>query len=607
MIRFFRLSAPFWRGATAVRAWILTIAIMLFGLLQVVLAVRLNLWSADMFNALERRSGEGSATQLVIFAGIVTATMVVNATHLHVKRGLQLSWRRWLTERLTGEWMHDGNQFRLDAAGGVATNPDGRIAEDIRISTEAAVDVAHSLFYCSLLLVSFVGILWGLSGEVAIGIGGTEFSVPGHMVWLTFLYAGGGSLMAMYIGRRLISAADHRQTMEANLRYALMRGRDNAESIALARGEANERLTYATMFAMVARAWQYQTDGLRRLIMFSSAYSTLAGFFPILVSSPRFLSGAITLGGLMQIAQAFQQATAALSWPVDNFPRLAELRASAERVTALHESLRGLSGGPTQSIRQISYRPTTGAALVAKALVLEEPDGATISTPFDLEIMSGERVLLSGDTRTITVLSKVIAGVWRWGDGKIDLPAEQIYVAAEHPYMPGGTLRQTVSYDATGARDMDHDAAASLADAGLDRLVPRLDEVDDWALVLRADELQRLGFARLLYQRPQWILLDRAASTLDEIAEQEIMNRLVERLPEATILAADPRPRSDNLFHRSLVIERVGGKTVASETSSPIVFASASSTNPAPVPSDPRGGLVRLLDWVRAGYGGNPS
>ena len=599
MIPFFRLSAPFWGGATAIRAWGLTLAIMLFGLLQVVLAVRLNLWSADMFDALERRSGEGSATQLAIFAAIVAATMVVNASHLHVKRGLQLSWRRWLTERLTGEWMHDGNQFRLDVAAGTVTNPDGRIAEDIRIATEAAVDVAHSLFYCSLLLISFVGILWGLSGEVTIDIADIAIVIPGHMVWLTFLYAGGGSVMAMYIGRRLISAADHRQTMEANLRYALMRGRDNAESVALAHGEANERRTYARMFAMVAEAWQIQTDGLRRLILFSSAYGTLAGFFPILVSSPRFLSGAITLGGLMQIAQAFQQATAALSWPVDNFPRLAELRASVERVMALHLALTDLSDRPVDAARQIEYVPSTGAALIARGLVIEEPDGMPISTPFDLEIVSGERVLLSGDTRTITVLCKVISGVWRWGSGTIDLPDKPIYVAAEHPYMPSGTLRQAITYHASDTAAVDRDPGESLADAGLDRLLPRLDESDDWALSLRADEIQRLGFARLLYHRPGWILLDRAASTLDEIAEQEIMNRLVERIPGATILAADPRPRNDDLFNRSLVIERVNGLTVSSESSSPIVTTSATPSPKA------QSGIERLLHWVRAGYGGD--
>lgn len=596
---FLRLTLPYWQNGIGSRAWLFTLAVLLFGILQVWLAIRLNLWSADLFDALERRSGEGFLTQLAVFAAIVLATMAVNTVHLHVKRALQLDWREWLTQRLIGEWMNDGGQYRLAVTASSLSNPDGRIAEDIRIITEAGVDLAHSLFYCILLLVSFVGILWGLSGTVAFPLGAEIYAVPGHLVWLAFLYAGAGSLMATYIGRQLISAADWRQTVEADLRYALMRGRENAETIALARSEADERSALGSLMEKVASSWRNQTFGLHRLILFSSAYSTLAGFFPILVSTPRFLAGDLSLGGLMQIAQAFQQATAALSWPVDNFPRLAELRASVDRVLALHDALGAIRKLPPQPGHRIQVAPAAEGVLAARQLALFEPDGRQISTPIDLEIRPGERVLLSGDTRTITVLCKAIAGIWPWGEGRLELPSGPIFVSTVLPYLPIGSLRLAVTYPLANGSAKASDVGQCLVDAGLERLIPRIDEIADWSQILSTDERQRLGFARLLFHRPDWILLDRAASTLDEAAEQEIMHRVVARLPSATILAADPRPRDGNTYTRRLTIDRSTEGTVSIHAMQPSSGMKGEDAALRP------GRLSRLLQWLRAGYGGD--
>ncbi|MFN4277671.1 MAG: ABC transporter ATP-binding protein/permease [Ferrovibrio sp.] len=595
---FLHLARPYWGGPERWTAWFLLIAIVVLAVAQVLLAIRLNLWNADLFDALERRSMEGFMHQVLVFVLIVLGTMAVNAVHLHFKRKLQLGWREWLTDRLINEWMRDGRQFRLGMVPGSHSNPDGRIAEDIRIATEAAVDLFHSLTYCILLLISFIGILWVLSGNLPLHVGSMEFSLPGHMVWLAFLYSGVGSALAMFIGRTLVSAADRRQTVEADLRYALGRSRENAEAIAVARGEADERGFLLRLFSPVAEAWHNQTGGLRRLILFSSAYSTVAAVFPILVSTPRYLLGEISLGGLMQTAQAFQQATAALSWPIDNFPRLAELRASAERVLELHNAvteaeLQGKAGAAAQRITVVT---TDKPGLSFHDVTLAEPDQRILAAGLSLEIQKGERLLLTGDQHAAAILCKAVAGVWPWGRGRIEVPAEPLALLPQRPYMPPGSLRHALLYPEAPARADDATLADILRRVGLEFLVPQLDAETEWSQTLSPGDLQRIGFARLLLHRPAWILIDQATDGVDEQSELALMHVLAELLPEATILAVGHHAGQNGFFTRHLQLQRSDAGMIQLQEE-PAAIA------PQPPQKSRLSRIGRLIDLVRAGLG----
>lgn len=595
---FMHLARPYWCGPERWTAWFLLIAIVALAVAQVLLAIRLNLWNADLFDALERRSMEGFMHQVLVFVLIVLGTMAVNAVHLHFKRRLQLGWREWLTDRLVNEWMQDGRQFRLSMAPGSHSNPDGRIAEDIRIATEAAVDLFHSLIYCILLLISFIGILWVLSGDLLLQVAGVEFSLPGHMVWLAFLYSGVGSALAMFIGRALVSAADRRQTVEADLRYALGRSRENAEAIAIAHGEADERGLLLRLFSPVAEAWHNQTGGLRRLILFSSAYSTVAAVFPILVSTPRYLLGDISLGGLMQTAQAFQQATAALSWPIDNFPRLAELRASAERVLELHNAVseaeaQDESGSATQRIVVVTGDKP---CLCFHDVTLAEPDQRILAAGLSLNIQKGERVLLTGDQHAAAILCKVVAGVWPWGRGRIEVPAEPLALLPQRPYMPPGSLRHALLYPKAPAQADDATLADMLRRVGLEYLSPQLDAEMEWSQTLAPGDLQRIGFARLLLHRPAWILIDQATDGMDEQSELALMHVLAELLPEATILAVGHHAGQNGFFTRHLQLQR-------SEAGMVLLQEEPTTVTPQAPQKSSLSRIGRLIDLVRAGFG----
>jgi putative ATP-binding cassette transporter len=587
---FARLTAPYWSARGQWRPRILTGLLVLLVFCQIALVLRLNVWSADLFDALERRSTDNAMTQIGVFGLIVLGTMVTNMGHLIVRRHLQLDWRRWLTARVVGYWMQDARHYQAGMVPGDHANPDGRIAEDIRVMSEAAVDLASTLVYCGLLLVTFVGILWSLSGWIRVA----GIDLPGHLVLLAFLYAGVGAVVAFVLGRPLVAATNVRQTREANFRYSLVRARESAETIALARAEAAERGRLGIGFETIAEAWQTQTVGLARLVAFSSGYVTLAAVFPILVGTPRFLEGALTLGRLMQSAQAFQQVTAALSWPVDNLPRIAEWRASVERVLALEEAVQvvELEAARTGDTA-INLDRAPGAWLGMTALSVAAPDGTAMLTELTLRVEPGEHVLIDGDPEAAAALFRVLAGIWPWGYGRVDLPADAAMVAVgRRLYLPEGRLRDALALPGQGEGVADTAIVAALEAVGLPGMAARLDDAEDWAAVLSGAELQRLAFARLLLLQPEWIVLGDTTDALDPAAADAMLGLVFAQLPRAAVLVIGKHPGSPESFNRRLTLQRsADGEVLLNE-----VYARRQAAR------TPRRRSLKVLDWLRQGY-----
>jgi putative ATP-binding cassette transporter len=558
-VRIFAATAGgYWRDPkTRVQAWILVGGLVALGLIQIGIAIWTNLWHKDFFNAIERRDIPGTIRQIAIFAVIVVAGVAAIRTHLQVKRRLQVRWRQWLSHHSLDRWLDQGRHYQIQFLPGPHDNPDGRIAEDVRISTEYAVEFAHSIFYCSLLLVTFLGILWNLSGDLTIDLAGTDVVIGGYMVWAALLYSGLGSLLTFLSGRPLVRATDSRQSREADFRFGLVRVRENAEGIAFLRGEADERRRLYAGFAGIIGAWNLQTTGQGRLIMLTSAYGTLAAIFPIIVAAPRYFTGAITLGGLMQTAQAFVQVQSALSWLVDNFPRFAEWRASVERVVQLMDALDELeeSAAAADDVT-IEVAPGPETVLRFKGVDIAQPDGNVLVSGATAEIRLGERVLVKGESGTgKSTLLRAVAGLWPWGTGAIELPAEgKLMFMPQRPYLPIGTLRAALLYPDTPDSRPDDDLAAALRAVGLDDLPGRLDEEEQWDRQLSGGEQQRVAFARLLLHRPDWIFLDEATSALDEENQGRMMTVLAENLADSTVISVGHRPGLEHFHQRELVL-----------------------------------------------------
>ncbi len=465
--------------------------------------------------------------------------MAVTTTHLMVKRKLQIGWRGWLTEQVTGQWMHKGRHYQVTHIQTAEhDNPDGRIAEDIAIATENAISLAHSLFYSLLMLISFTEILWTLSGTVTLNLGIAKIPLVGHLVWIAIVYAIGASTLGWWIGQPLTLATNEKQSAEANYRFGLVKLRENSQAIALIHGEENERKRLAGLFSDIVSTFNQQTLAWKHIMLFTSGYSVLSMAFPILLSSPRYILGSITLGALMQSAQAFQQMASALSWPVDNMAAVAQWRASVERVLSLVKAL--------DDLEQQIKRPDPQRIVVEKGefsvlsfqhLCIRKLNDDVIVSDIDTDIQLGERVLIQGDVTSGAKLFKAIAGLWPWGSGRISLPdGDPMFLMPPLPYLPDGTLRDAICYPSTPGSFDQTVLEQLIKRIELTDLLELLDQVDDWESVLSREQLQRLGLVRLLLNRPKWVLLQEAFDSLDIESEANMIRMIFEELPHASVL-----------------------------------------------------------------------
>ena len=476
---FAALAAGYWTApGHRVIAWTLTAGMVVFGAINVGVALWLNIWNRDFFNALEKRDTTMLVEQLYMLAAIVVSAGVAVAIHLHIRRRLQINWRGWLTQVTTRRWLHAGRQYQLGLLADECDNPDGRIAEDIRVSTELAVEFAQTILQCILQLITFLSVLWVLSGTLPIKVGTFEFSLPGYMVWAAVLYALFGSILTYALGGGLIAAGNVRQGREADVRSVLIRARENAEGIALMRGEPDERMRLHAAMGDLRQAWHVQTRGQGSLALLTSALAYLAPIVPLIVALPRYLGGELQLGGLMQTAQAFSNVQWALSWLIDNFPRFADWRASVDRVVQLHTALHDLEDTiETPDGEHIEV--TTGGAdrLVLREVGLSRPDGEALVAEAEVEIQPGERVLIRGQSGSgKSTIMRAIAGVWPWGRGSVELPKGHIAFMPQKPYFPLGTLRQAMLYPQKPDDADDDELREALHKVGLDHLRGRLDE-----------------------------------------------------------------------------------------------------------------------------------
>lgn len=559
-------TAPGYRAV----AWSLTGGLVVLGAANVGIALWLNIWNRDFFNALDKRDVGQLMELLWILAAIVGSAGVAVAIQLHIKRRLQINWRSWLSHVTVQRWLHSGRQYQLGMLADEVDNPDGRIAEDIRVSTEFAVEFAQSILQCVLQLFTFLSVLWILSGAMPIKLFGYEFNLPGYMVWAAVAYALIGSLFTYFLGRGLIHAGNVRQSREADFRSGLTRAREHAEGIALMRGEDDERERLRSSLFDLRSAWNVQTRGQGNLSLLTSSLAYLAPIVPLIVALPRYLGGEIALGGLMQTAQAFSSVQWALSWLIDNFPKFAEWRASTDRVVHLHMALTDLeeSHEMADEERIVVHPAAESDRLLMRELGVARPSGEMLVAEAEVEIQRAERVLIRGKSGSgKSTIMRAVAGVWPWGRGAIHLPTGSITFMPQKPYFPLGTLREAMHYPVAPDGITDDVLKDVLHKVGLDHLRDRLDETERWDHILSGGEQQRVAFARVLVHKPDWIFMDEATSALDEAGQENVMKLLIEELPETSVVSIGHRPGLEVFHTRELTLEPgADGTRLRSET-----------------------------------------
>ncbi len=557
------LTRPYWFSEDRWAAWGLLLAVVTLNLGIVFINVLLNKWNNTFYNSLQDKDYTVFVQQLFRFTWLAGSFIVVAVYQLYLNQMLQIRWRRWLTERYLGEWLRDTAYYRMQLTGGETDNPDQRIAEDLRLFVTGTLGLAIGGMRAVVTLVSFIAILWGLSGAVTLPVGGFLVTIPGYMVWAALLYAIVGTWLTDRIGRPLVRMNFDRQRYEADFRFGLVRFRENTEGVALYHGEPDELRNFRTRFGSVVRNWWDIMRQQKRLTWFTAGYGQAAIIFPFVVAAPRYFRGEIPLGGLVQTASAFGQVQDSLSFIVSSYTDIAEWRSVVQRLVGFEEALdrvRAQAAARAGIRREAGDAPTLAVENVDLAL----PGGTALISGVNLALARGESALLSGPSGAgKSTLIRAIAGIWPFGRGEIRVPRGPVLFLPQKPYLPIGTLREVISYPTPAGGLDDQVLREALEAVGLPELAGRLDEAGHWALQLSPGEQQRIAFARALVQKPDWLFLDEATSAVDEAAETRLYQLVRARLRGTAVLSVGHRS-SLRAFHGRQLVVKPGGSAPAS-------------------------------------------
>jgi vitamin B12/bleomycin/antimicrobial peptide transport system ATP-binding/permease protein len=556
-----RIAAPYfnsedkWAGRGLLAA-VITIELALVGN-----DVLVNLWRARFYNALQDKNWDNFTRELLVFCVLGTISVVLGVYQLYLNQWLQIRWRSWMTKKYLAEWMHDANHYRMQLQGDAADNPDQRMSDDVKLFVAQTLALGVGLLSSIVSLTSFVVILWGLSAAAPLVLNGIDFTIPGYLVLAALIYAIFGTALTQWIGSPLVTLDFNQQRLEADFRFNLVRVRENSEQIALMKGEPAERQRLSERFSRVIANWYGIMSRTKRLTALTQSYGQAALIIPFALVSPAYFANKIPLGALTQTAEAFGKVQDALSFFVNAYRTMAEWRAVIARLDGFESGIANAASLPTEP-GSIGLAQTTSNEISLQQLLVNLPNGKPLVSADAFSLRPGERTLLTGPSGSgKSTLFRAVAGIWPFGEGAIIVPANaSLMMLPQRPYFPIESLHaaivypsETPSFDAGRVKDV-------LTLVGLPQLGQRLDEEAHWNRMLSLGEQQRLGLARALLHRPDYLFLDEATASLDEPSEAALYSLLAEKLPETTIVSIGHRSTLDAFHQRNISMVRDGDR-----------------------------------------------
>ena len=551
------MAAAFWSPGQRAKAFML-----LLGLAAVVGAtayaqILLNAWNQPFYDALARKDIAKFLAQLGVFGELAGVLLVLNVAQAWLNLKSKLALRKGLVEDLVGAWLAPLRAVRLSQAGEIGENPDQRIHEDARRLAELSTDLGIGLLQSSLLLLSFVGVLWLLSDTMVVSIAGRPFAVPGYMVWCALFYAAVASLASWRVGRALIPLNSERYGREAQFRFALVRVNEEIEGVSLDGGEADEKARLIWQFGDLVRISERIVLATTGLTWVTAGVGWLAIVAPILVAAPAYFFGAMTFGKLMMVVGAFNQVQQALGWFVNNFSGIADWRATLLRVGSFRSTLIAIDKFGEGASR-IELDGQNEDSIVLDDLWIATPQGRLALSESRLEVKPGDRILITGEPDHERALFQAIAGLWPWGGGRIARPHRRSMVLMPTPgYAPPGTLRESLAYPHPPHAFDDARIREAFAVVGLERLSPMLDQRERWDRRLTDSEKHCLAIARVLLQRPRWVVLNRALAAVDPSVARRLWAALASDLADVGVIYVGPPPNGHERFRKIVNVSLV--------------------------------------------------
>jgi vitamin B12/bleomycin/antimicrobial peptide transport system ATP-binding/permease protein len=576
--QFWRITGDYFTGPESVKVWLWLGAILLVVMAGVRVDVLLSYYSNDMSNAFQAVAGglstnndalkesgkQGFYFSMITFSILATLFIAQLLIDMFMVQRFSLAWRAWLTDQLTGDWLDGKAYYRSRFIDDKIDNPDQRIQGDIDIFTANNGPLPNVPYYSSqntLLfgaisavasIVSFTAILWNLSGPMTLPL--VHYDLPRAMFWIGIVFVLFASVIAFWIGRPIIWLSFRNEKFNAAFRYALVRLRDSSEAVAFYRGEVAERTGLRRMFSAVV-------DNYKRYVLRSLGFNgwnwsmgQLIVPLPYLLQFPRFFSGEIMLGAMSQSASAFGSIQSGLSWFRNAYDLFAGYRAAIIR---LHGLVTANEEG--RALPTITTTPCVDGTVELTDVEVRTPDGKRLINPLDLRLEVGDTMVVTGQSGVgKTTLLRSLAELWPFTSGTLTRPCgpNETMFLSQMPYVPLGDLRAVVSYPNEEGSIDDQTLKRTLEKVALPHLVPRLDEVLDWAKVLSPGEQQRIAFARILLTKPKAAFLDESTSALDEGLEYLLYSLVRTELPDTILVSVSHRKTVEQ--HHTHELELLG-------------------------------------------------
>ncbi|MCY3816926.1 MAG: ABC transporter ATP-binding protein/permease [Gammaproteobacteria bacterium] len=531
-----RLFKPYWKSDRRREAWLYSAGILALTLLSTAFSVAISFVIAQFFTALEQRDIPAFFNGLLLMFGAVVILVLIAMFKTQLTMSFQIAWRRWLTHNYFNRYCERLNFYQLELTAYGVDNADQRISEDIRNFCVETTELGLEFLREFLTLFSFVAVLWAITGPLEFTLFGADISIPGYMVWVAILYTIVGTWIGHIIAKPLTRLNFRLQANEADLRFSLMRVRENAEAVALSKGIEHEKTALRSLLDTIVGTWMSLVRYTKRLHAYQAFFGQLNFFFPIMAGSPRFFSGAIEFGVLIQTAQAFQQVQGALAWFLTAYERLAKWKSSVDRLLTLDTALVEASNDRSKSNLQHDHtRASDGVSLDDLSIWL--PDGRKLLDESNQVFPVGKSVMISGRSGIgKTTLFRVLSGLWPWSSGRVRIPENSVFLS-QRPYLPLGSLRNAIAYPGAETDVATEEVVRLFESCSMEQYGDRLDETESWAKILSGGEQQRIGIVRAILQRPTFLFLDEATTAMDLETEAQIYRLLKEELPGTAVVS----------------------------------------------------------------------